>query len=91
VARKVCMAVLGSRDLFEVAMREFDFPSHDNLQVRGHPIVFGYVFSVDLTIKVLNIRYRDRIGWRFFISDIGYQGRNQGYVCISGAHIGHYI
>jgi len=24
-----------------------------------------------ISIKVLNIRYQDRIGWGFFISDIG--------------------
>ena len=42
------MVVHGSRDLFEVTMGEFDFPSHDNLQVRDHPIVVSCVFSVDL-------------------------------------------
>ena len=44
-----------------------------------------------LTNNVLNIGYRDRIGWVFVISDIGYQERYQGYACISGIHIGHYI
>jgi len=42
------MVVHGSRDLFEVTMGEFDFPSPDNLQVRDHPIVFSCVFFVDL-------------------------------------------
>jgi len=48
VARE-SVSVLGLRDLFEVATGEFGFPSHDNLQARGHLIVFGCVFSVDLT------------------------------------------
>ena len=43
------MAILGSWDVFEVALGEFRFSSHDNLQIRGHPIIFGYVFSIDLT------------------------------------------
>ena len=42
------MVVHGSRDLFEITTGEFNFPSHDNLQVRDHPIVFSSVFSVDL-------------------------------------------
>ena len=42
-------------------------------------------------IKVLNIGYWDRIGWGFFISDIGYRGRYRGYARISGVYIGHYI
>ena len=43
------MAVLGYQDLLEVATGEFDFPSHDNFQVRNHLIVFGYIFSLNLT------------------------------------------
>jgi len=43
------MAILGPRDLVEVASGEFGFPSHDNLQVRDRLIIFGCVFSVDLT------------------------------------------
>ena len=30
------------------------------------------VFTKMILYKVLNIRYRDRIGWGFFISGIGY-------------------
>ena len=41
--------------------------------------------------KVLNIGYRDRIKWGFFISDIRYRGRYQGYARISSVHIRHYI
>jgi len=43
------VVILGSRDLLEVATGEFGFLSRDNLQVCGHPIVLGCVFSVDLT------------------------------------------
>ena len=43
------------------------------------------------TTKVLNIGYRDLIGWGFFISDIRYRRRYWGYARISGVHIGHYI
>jgi len=45
----------------------------------------------DDAVKVLNIGYRDRIGWRFFISDIEYRERYRGYACISDVHIGQYI
>jgi len=41
------VVVLRSRDLNEVPTREFRFLSGDDLQVRGHPIIFGCVFSVD--------------------------------------------
>ena len=41
--------------------------------------------------RVLNIGYRDRIRWGFFISDIRYRGRYQGYTRISEVHIRHYI
>jgi len=64
-------------------------------------IYYGYLLLLSLMIsqnlsywvwgKVLNIRYRDRIGWGFFISDIGYRGRYRGYARISGVHIRHYI
>jgi len=37
------MAVLGSWDLLEVVTREFGFSSHDDFQVRDHPIVFGLI------------------------------------------------
>jgi len=39
-------------------------------------IIVFYSLSLFLSLvvtKVLNIGYRDRIGWGFFISDIGYQ------------------
>ena len=42
------MAILRFWDLFEVATREFAFPTHDNLQVCDHPIVFSCVFSINL-------------------------------------------
>jgi len=45
----VYVTVLGSWDLFEVATGEFSLPTCDNLQVCGHPIIFGSVFSIDLT------------------------------------------
>ena len=43
------MIVLRFRDLLEIAMVEFGFPSHDDFQVCDHSIVFGCVFSFDLT------------------------------------------
>jgi len=43
------VAVLKSQNLLEVATREFGFSSDDNLQVRDHLIVFGCVFSIDMT------------------------------------------
>jgi len=46
---------------------------------------------LSLLAKVLNIRYRNRIGWGFFISDTGYRERYRGYARISGIRIGHYI
>jgi len=49
------------------------------------------ILAKSSAIKVLNIRYSDRIGWGFFISDIRYRGRYRGYTCVSGVHIGHYI
>jgi len=42
------VVVLGSRDLNEVATREFEFPSSNDLKIRDHPIVFSRVFSVNL-------------------------------------------
>ena len=43
------MAILRSRDLFEVTMGEFRFSSSNDLQACDHSIIFGCVFSVDLT------------------------------------------
>ena len=43
------------------------------------------------SFKVLNIGYQDRIGWGFFISNIGYGERYRRYAHISGFHIRHYI
>jgi len=45
----VWVVVFRSRDLFEVAMGEFGLSSCDNLQVCGRSIIFGIVFSIDLT------------------------------------------
>jgi len=42
------MAVLRFWDLFEVVVGEIGFPSHENLQIHGHLIAFGCIFSVDL-------------------------------------------
>jgi len=50
-----------------------------------------HVGIMHYVIKVLNIGYRDRIGWGFFISDIGYRGRYRGYARITDVHIIHYI
>jgi len=41
--------VLRQGDLFEVTMRKLGLHAEDNLQVCGHPIVFGRILSVDLT------------------------------------------
>ena len=42
------VVVFGSRDLNEVAVVEFGFPSGNDVKVRGHLIVFRHVFSINL-------------------------------------------
>jgi len=51
-------------------MRSYTCVTHAHIRTNTCMYVCVYV-----CIKVLNIRYRDRIGWGFFILDIGYRGR----------------
>jgi len=65
---------------------KFGLSDWANANKRNNSVWNQFGFS-----KVLNIGYRNRIGWGFFISDIGHWGRYRGYARISGVHIGHYI
>ena len=53
------------------------------------PLLLRYTQIISHSVE--NIGYRDRIGWEFFVLDIEYRGRYQGYARISGVHIRHYI
>ena len=64
---------------------------NETTKMRADMATIFYSFINVTYTKVLNIGYLNRIGWGFFISDIGYRGRYRGYACISGVHIRHYI
>ena len=48
---EVSEAILGSWDLYGVATGEFRFPSSNNLQVRGHSIIFDSALLTWLTMS----------------------------------------